>query len=388
MPAACPNRGTFQPLRRQNSRKRRTGEYDSPVLVGQVGLPPAICRVAKMNPGDPTMKSKTLALVGLGVLLGSPALGQSLSERINYVMQQRSQAQSRNTSKGYMLSVLLYTDLTVQFAETPAREAFNYLQTILGINIIGRYSDDRIGFGIDPETPITLDVVDKPALLVLELVLDQCQDLDPCTWQLRNGFVEVGTKERLSLAGAQLIKYYSIRDLLFEPPYFDNAPELDLSSALNQGGGGGGRGGGGGGGGGFGGGGGGGYGGGGGGSGGGGGGGGSIFGDPDEERERKSEAEKADEIITLITEAVEPDAWDVKGGDWATIRYYTGTLIVRAPDFIHRQLGGYPFATRPVARGGAVPGDRRYLTFTGSISNVDVIGERKFRAIGAVGGGN
>ncbi len=336
------------------------------------------------------MKSKTLALVGLGVLLGSPALGQSLSERINYVMQQRSQAQSRNTSKGYMLSVLLYTDLPVQFAETPAREAFNYLQTILGINLIGRYSDDRIGFGIDPETPITLDVVGKPALLVLELVLDQCQDLDPCTWQLRNGYVEVGTKERLSQPGAMQIKYYPIRDLLFEPPYFDNAPALDLSSALNQGGGGGGGGGGfgGGGGGGLGGGGGGGYGGGGGGGSGGGGGGGAIFGDPDEERERKSEAEKAQDIIDLIAEAVEPDAWDINGGEYATIRYYTGTLIVRAPDYIHRQLGGYPFATRPVTRGGAVPGERRYLTFTGSISNVDVIGERQFKATGAAGGGN
>ncbi len=339
------------------------------------------------------MKSKTLALVGLGVLLGSPALGQSLSERINYVMQQRSQAQSRNTSKGYMLSVLLYTDLTVQFAETPARETFNYLQTILGVNIIGRYSDDKVGLslgGIDPEIPITLDVVGKPALLVLELVLDQCQDPDPCTWQLRNGYVEVGTKERLSQAGAMQIKYYPIRDLLFEPPYFDNAPELDLSSALNQGGGGGGGGGGrGGGGGGFGGGGGGGgYGGGGGGGGRGGGGGGAIFGDPDEERERKSEEEKADDIIDLIMDAVEPNAWVEKGGGDATIRYYTGTLIVRAPDFVHRQLGGYPFATRPVSRGGAVPGERRYLTFTGSISNVEVIGERQFRAIGAAGGGN
>jgi len=87
-------------------------------------------------------------------------------------------------------------------------------------------------------------------------------------------------------------------------------------------------------------------------------------------------------------DAVEPDAWVERGGGDATIRYYTGTLIVRAPDFVHRQLGGYPFATRPVSRGGAVPGKRRYLTFTGSISNVEMIGERQFRAIGAAGGGN
>ena len=100
------------------------------------------------------MKSTALALTGTCLLLASPALGQSLSERINHVMQQRAQAQTRSTSKSHMLSVLLYTDITVQFQETPARDAFNYLQTVLGINIIGRFSDDRIGFGIDPETPI------------------------------------------------------------------------------------------------------------------------------------------------------------------------------------------------------------------------------------------
>ena len=183
------------------------------------------------------MRSTALAFVGALVLVGSPALGQSLSERMNQVMQRRAAAQSRDTSKAHMLSVLLYTDITVTFQETPAREAFNYLQTVLGVNIIGRFSDDRAGFGIDPDTPITLDVVDKPALTVLELVLDQCQDLDPTTWQLRAGFVEVGTKERLGQAGARVIKYYPIRDLLFEPPYFDNAPKLDLASALNQGGG-------------------------------------------------------------------------------------------------------------------------------------------------------
>jgi hypothetical protein len=285
-------------------------------------------------------------------------------------MQKRAQAQRRDSSKAHMLSVLLYTDITVQLQETPARDALSYLQTVLGINIIGRYSDDKVGFGIDPETPITLDVVDKPALTVLELVLDQCATFDePCTWQLRRGFVEVGTKERLSAPSAREIRYYPIRDLLFVPPQFSNAPKLDLDSALNQGnqGGGGGRGGGGGGGGG------GGFGGGGGGGSGGAGGGGSIFGDPGEEEERATEEERAQEIIDLIVETVEPDAWDIHGGEFATIRYYQGTLIIRAPDYIHRQIGGYPFVLRPVGQPVASAG-MRYVTFSGSMSNVELAG--------------
>jgi hypothetical protein len=331
------------------------------------------------------MKSTAFALVGACMLIGSPAFGQSLSDRIDYVMQQRSQAQPRGSTKAHLLSVLLYTDITVQFQETPAREGINYLQTLLGIHIVGRFSDDKIGYGIDPETPITLDVVDRPALTVLELVLDQCQEFDPTTWQLREGFVEVGTKERLSLPGAREIKYYPIRDLLFEPPMFDNAPDLDLSSALAQGsnfgGGGGGRGGGGGGGG-FGGG-----GGGGGGRGGGGGsGGGSIFGDPGDAPDRLTEVERAQVIIDLITETIEPEAWDIAGGDWASIRYYTGTLIIRAPDYIHRQIGGYPFATRPVGRPRAQAPARRYLTFTGAATNVELVNVRQVETTGAVGG--
>ncbi len=341
------------------------------------------------------MNRVTLALAGCGLLICTPAFGQNLSERIDYVMQQRARAESRNTTKAHMLSVLLYTDVTVEFPEMPARDVFNYLQTILGINIVGRYNDDRTAEGIDPETPITLNVVDQPALTVLEMILDQCEALDEATtWQLRNGFVEVGTKSRLSAAGARETRYYPIRDLLFEPPRFDNAPELDLDSALNQGGvGGGGRGGGGGGG--FGGGGGGGFGGGGGGGGGGrgggggsSGGGGSIFDNPEDEADRRTELEKAQEVIDLIIDIVEPEAWVENGGDWASIRYYQGTLIVRAPDYIQRQIGGYPFATRPLRQSVQSVG-RRYVTFTGAVSNVQLAEFRESRARefrGAAGG--
>ncbi len=153
------------------------------------------------------MKATATVLVGTCLLLAPTALGQSLSDRINYVMQQRAEAQTRSMTMGQMLSVLMYTDITVNFPETPAREAFNYLQTVLGIPIIGRFSDDKAGHGIDPDAPITLDVVDQPALNVLQLVLQQCEEFEPTTWQLRGGFVEVGTKERLSAPAAREIKY-------------------------------------------------------------------------------------------------------------------------------------------------------------------------------------
>lgn len=322
----------------------------------------------------------TTSIFATTILLSAPtAWGQNLSDRIDHVMQQKVKAQSNNSTKAQLLGTLLYTDITVQFNDQPARDVIKYLQTVLGINIVARYTDDRnaSGAGIDPEQIITLDVTSKPGLSVLEMVLDQCSGESQdavCTWQLRDGYVEVGPKERLS--ASRDIRYYPIRDLLFEAPHFDNAPTLDLNNALNQaqnsgggsgGGGGGGRGGGGGGG-----------------SGGGGGGGGGVFGNPKAEQDRIPESERAQQIIDLITETVEPEAWESSGGSAASIRYYQGVLIVRAPDYIHRQIGGYPFAIRPPsATASVVPIDSRYVTFSASMSNVQI---RDIRTSGPIGG--
>jgi hypothetical protein len=312
------------------------------------------------------------------VLIASHAQAQNLRDRIDHVMQQRTAAQANNTSKAGMLGALLYTDVTVQFQETPTRDAINYLQTVLGINLVGRFNDDKTGAGLDPEAPITLNMSQKPALTVLEMVLDQAAGEEEATWQLRDGYVEVGTKDRLSVASAREIRYYPIKDLLFEAPMFDNAPELDLDTALNQGqdqGGGGGGGGGG-------------AGGGGGGGGGGGTAGGSIFSGGGGDIDRESELERVQRIIDLILETVEPDAWVDAGGEYATIRYYSGTLIIRAPDYIHRQVGGYPFAVRPaVAPQLTQAAGRRYVTFTGGVSNVQLTDLRDARQVGGAAGG-
>ena len=236
-------------------------------------------------------------------------------------------APSRPLSRAMLHHRLTETDISVEFRETPAREVFKHLKIVLGVPIIGRYSDDKVGHGIDPDTPITLDARDTPAIIVLELILDQCEDIDPCTWQLRKGYVEVGTKERLSAPAAQVIKLYPIRDLMMIAPHFSNAPGVDLSVALNQtGGGGGGSGGSGGGG--FG----------GGSGGGGGGGGGSIITDPGEEPLRIESFEFVQNLMELIQGTVERYSWEDNGGT-ARMSYLSGTLIIKAPGFIHRQLG-------------------------------------------------
>ena len=342
----------------------------------------------------PNVRAAAIAL-GSVLLLAPAGYGQSLSERIASVAEQRRQKEARNDAHSALLGTLLYTDISVDFEETPVREVIKYLENVLDVPIVARYNDDRTGFGIDPDTQITLSLKNVPALTVVERVLGQCEDFEPCTWQLRKGYIELGTKGRLSVPAARKIRMYPIRDLLFEAPRFDNAPEFDLSQALQSGGGGGGGGGGfgggGGGGGGFGGGGGGG---GGGGAGGGGGGGGAPFGNPGDEPDRPSEEEKVEQIIDLIVETIEPDAWQINGGEAASIRYFEGVLIINAPDYVQRQIGGYPFPpTRPRgAASTATSTDRsmetrtsRYVTFTAPISIIENVSFRSTPISGSTG---
>jgi hypothetical protein len=236
-----------------------------------------------------------------------------------------------------LLSKLIYTDITVELDETPARTALRHIKSLVGVSLIGRYDDDKVGYGIDPETPVTIRVTGQPALSVLEMILDQCGGPDPdeeCTWQLRKGFVEVGTKERLNQASE--VRMYPIQELLMDKPQFDNAPGLDIDAALGQSGtrssgAGSGRGTGGGGG-----------------SRGAGGGsrnsGGGLFPPPDDEPDRTDDETFAQDIVDLIEETVEPNLW-YSGSH--SVTYTRGILVVRAPDYVQRQIGGYRFAVKP-----------------------------------------
>jgi hypothetical protein len=262
-----------------------------------------------------------------------------------------------------ILSRLVYTDVSVDFVDTPSQQVFEYLQRMLGITIHVGFSDDRHGIGIDPEMPITLKLDQQPALVVVERVLEQCDDLEECTWQFRNGMFEVSTKERLGRPVARYLQYYPIQDLLFEVPNFDNAPDLNLGGGGQGGGQGGGGGGGGGmGGGGMG----------GGGMGGGQGGGGQGGGGQGQDAERMTQEERLEQLITIIQDFVEPDEWVDRGGDSSTIRAFQGVLIIRAPDFVHRQLGGYNFV---ISAPSQLPSHlRRQLSFSTEFTVIDGLG--------------
>jgi len=291
-----------------------------------------------------TKSTLSVTVVIAGLFGALPAQGQGLSDAIAEVRRQQAMeeaAKAELSPRQKILQKLFYQDLTVAFQETQARDVFEYLKTALDINLIARYADDAAGHGIDPQTPITLEAEDMPAIDVLEQVLDQCAVIEPCTWQLRSSYLEVGTKERLASDAAKSVRVYPVSDLLMEPPDFYDAPSILLHDRHHYGGplygngfltGGGLHG-----------------------LHGGvlsGGYGGSIsVGRPGPARPapaRRDEEAAAEELIEAIVNIVEPTGWSRSGGSWATIKHTRGALIVRAPDFIQRQLFGYPKVPPPM----------------------------------------
>lgn len=223
----------------------------------------------------------------------------------------------------------LARSITIELTDSRLEDVMTFLRDYSGADIQPVWTDADTGdAGLDKEQRITVSVRDVSVLTLLERVLEKARtDFSPATWQFarEGGAIEVGPRSALNKHA--YMKMYDVQDMLFQIPDFPDAPELDLDQVLNQAG-----------------------------QQGGGGGGGSVFGDTqDGPLVSRSQQELADELITIITENVETTQWQDNGGDGATIRFYNGALIVRAPDYIHRQLGGYPFDVKKLTARSAAP---------------------------------
>ena len=206
-----------------------------------------------------------------------------------------------NYAHAKILGKLLYIDLSVSWDEQPVSEVLQQFQDELKIDMFVFWkSKDKDG--IDKTTPITLKLTNQPAIVVLERIIEKLNNTTPSAWQLRDSMLEIGFKERFTQGSAMELRTYDVMSLLFTIRDFDNAPIMGTT-----------------------------------------GGGGVNFGGPTDDPNRLTKSEEVEQLISTITDLVESEYWKVHGGN-CTIRFYKGSLLVKAPDFMHRQLGGYPFA--------------------------------------------
>ena len=228
--------------------------------------------------------------------------------------------------------------ISVDFQDKRLEDVITFIQTSSNAEIEPLWADDRISEGLDKERLITVKVDNQSFLTLMEKVLEKAKGDTggDNTWQMSDlGALQIGPKERLNKY--RRVEIYDINDLLLEVPDYTEVPRIDLQQALqsNQGGGGGG--------------------------------GQSPFreqGNNDRNAKLKDRQTKVDELTQLITQIVEPEQWIDNGGSGGSIKFYPpGSLIVNAPDYMHRGIDGYRWWPSGSTQ-SAMVGGHRYVTLT------------------------
>ncbi|MFA9476815.1 hypothetical protein ACERK3_00780 [Phycisphaerales bacterium AB-hyl4] len=312
----------------------------------------------------------TLAMTAMS-FVAAPAAAQRLSERIEHVRQQRAQEERANNERAQEQGVAQRLQGVIDnanFENTTAQEAVRWWSEQTGIPVVVDW-DAMLMEGVDGDTRITMSLRRVPANQLLVVLLRMASPDVELIAEASQWYVEIMTRSQANRRPT--VRIYDINDLLHVVPNFNNAPRFDLESALDADHVGGGRGGGG-------------RGGGGGGGRGGGGGGGGLFGDTGTDRddtEIPSRRERAEELIDMIRNTIAPEIWLEHGGEYGSIRYYNGHLIVSAPNYVHQQIGSpINMRPRPTARGGSrtrADNERR--------STAPLQGERPARSRGVAG---
>jgi hypothetical protein len=230
-----------------------------------------------------------------------------------------------------------------------------FVRDFTGAELEPMWIDDRHSEGLDREKPITVRVNNVTALTLMEKVLDQARgDYGDNTWQMSDtGAFQFGPKERLNKF--RRIEIYDINDLIREIPDYTDVPRIDLQQALQSSqGGGGGQ---------------------------------SPFRDNqnDQNQRMRDRQQITQDLMTLIRDLVEPEQWTENGGSGGSMREFRGTIIVNAPDYMHRGVDGYkwwPAAGTTVSR---VNG-RRYVTLNGDTGMSKVTGFGQQPVVGVAGG--
>lgn len=236
---------------------------------------------------------------------------------------------------------LTATRLDVSVDAAQVRQVFDVLAEATGVQIVPWYAVEEHDPGLDPKQKLDLTLRDVTLLAALETIGDRCKASGPCTWQIHNGLVEVGPKTQLARETARVSRVYAIADLCLEPPRFNDGGSADIAptplerwAVENTG-----------------------------------------------RSGRKTPRLVAASLLDFVSQSIEPQAWrksdeqvadmarrgqteedDVLSfhGQWGSMWYRSGDLVLVAPDFVHRALAGYDPKLRsdlPPGAGGRVPRD-------------------------------
>ena len=200
--------------------------------------------------------------------------------------------------------------ITVSFEDARMEDVAEFVGTFAGVTVRGMWVDERHAVGLEQDRRVSVNIVDGTVLDLLEDALEAASDgFEESTWQVSaRGELQIGPRSRLNRYIETVI--YDVNDLLMTLPDFTDVPEVDIDAAMQQGRSGGG--------------------------------GGSIFdgGESESSPDLGKQKDLAEELTLLVYDLVEPEQWQIHGGDGGLIRIHEGNLVIRAPEYIHRQLRG------------------------------------------------
>ncbi len=202
----------------------------------------------------------------------------------------------------------------VSFQEAPLDQVMNYVSDVTKLNVVVRWETLETS-GIARDKPISMNLKNVRLSQVLWLIMNEAGGSDvKLAYRASGNLLILSTEE--DLGKEMLTRVYDVTDLLVRVPRFTEAPRIDIQQASQGGGGGGGQ---------------------------------NIFGgggggQEEEEDDQGTgqggvDDERTQQLIDLITQAVEPDSW-VQNGGRGTITAFQRNLVVRNNILVHQALGG------------------------------------------------
>ena len=196
----------------------------------------------------------------------------------------------------------------VQFTDNSLEDVVRFVETVSQLNIDTNW-EALARIGVQRETPVSLNLREITIQSVLDRVLAKVSpdERDRADWAIHDGILTISSDEDLRRKTTLYI--YDIRDLLLDVPDYDEVPEIDLQSALQQSRGGGGQ---------------------------------SPFqqNEEDDNQDRRTLEERTLDIITIIQDNVDPEGWLDTGGTTGKLQQYGGSLIITQTDKNHREISG------------------------------------------------
>jgi type II secretory pathway component GspD/PulD (secretin) len=199
-------------------------------------------------------------------------------------------------------TVLETKRIPADFRDNSFGDVVNFIRTVSNLDVdIDWQSLDSVG--ITQDATVTLQLKNVTLRSVLDRVIDQvsASGSNRAGWEISDGVLRIASDEMLRRNVTTLV--YDIRDLLLEVPDYNDAPEFDLQSVLQNSGSGGG------------------------------GGSQSPFrdtggGNQNQNQNRRTLEERTDDLLQIVQENIDPEGWIDGGGTTGRVNSLNGNLII------------------------------------------------------------